>query len=124
MEGVTVASRLHEDQRDLLECSVKWPPMSTALMWNDVEMLKARLPAHVVFRAMATETVLLNIETGQYYAVDAVGGRFLEMLNSADSLGDAASRLAAEYEQPDERIQEDLIAFLEALRQRGLVELA
>ena len=98
--------------------------MSTTLMWNHVEMLKARLPAHVVFRTMATETVLLNIETGQYYAVDAVGGRFLEMLNSADTLGDAASRLAAEYEQPDERIQEDLIAFLDALRHRGLVELA
>ena len=98
--------------------------MRTALLWNDAETMAARLPAHVVFRTMATETVLLNIETGQYYAVDAVGGRFLETLTSAETVGDAASKLAAEYGQPGERIQEDLIVFLDALRQRGLVELA
>jgi hypothetical protein len=98
--------------------------MSTALSWQDVQPQKVRLPAHVVFRAMATETVLLNIESGQYYAVDAVGGRFLEVLNGADSVAAAARDLAAEYEQPVERIEEDLLGFLDALRHRGLLDLA
>ena len=53
--------------------------MSTAFYWDEVQTRNARLPAHVVFRALATETVLLNIETGQYYAVDSIGGRFLEV---------------------------------------------
>ena len=98
--------------------------MSVALLWNDVESQKARVPAHVVTRAMATETVLLNIESGEYFAVDAVGGRFLEVLDRAESVSDATRALAAEYDQALERIREDLLVFLGALRARGLVELA
>jgi len=72
---------------------------------------------------MVTETVLLNIETGQYFAVDAVGGRFLAVLRSADSLASAAVDLASEYDEAVERIHDDLLAFVDALQQRGLLDL-
>lgn len=97
--------------------------MTETLAWDHVASLRPRLAAHVVVRAMVTETVLLNIETGQYFAVDAVGGRFLQVLRSADSLTSAADELAAEYGQPEERIHDDLLAFLDALQQRGLLDL-
>jgi Coenzyme PQQ synthesis protein D (PqqD) len=98
--------------------------MTSTLSWRDVEARKVRLPAHVVSRAMATETVLLNIQSGQYHAVDAVGGRFLESLARADDVAGAAQSLATEYDEPLDRVQDDLLGFLDALRQRGLLELA
>ena len=97
--------------------------MTKTLGWNEVEVLRPRLPAHVVVRAMVSETVLLNIDTGQYFAVDSVGGRFLEVLRRAESVASAADTLAAEYQQPEDRIKEDLVDFVAALQQRGLLDL-
>ena len=32
--------------------------------------LSARIPQHVVFRGFATETVVLNLETGKYHGLN------------------------------------------------------
>ena len=37
-------------------------------------------PSHVVYRTFVTETVALNIETGQYHGLNATAGRMLEVL--------------------------------------------
>jgi hypothetical protein len=95
----------------------------TTRTWSDVRGAKATVPAHVVFRAFAQETVLLNIRTGQYYGVDPIGGRFLEAIQAGPDLATASETLASEYGQPLDRIQADLTAFVDALAQRGLVEL-
>ena len=81
------------------------------------------VPQHVVYRALAHETVLLNIRTSTYHSVDTVGARFLEVLVEAESVGAAADVLALEYEQPRERIASDLKRFCDELADRELVRL-
>jgi hypothetical protein len=39
-----------------------------------------RIPDGVATRQLGGETVLLNLETGTYFGLDAVGSRFLELL--------------------------------------------
>lgn len=80
-------------------------------------------PRHVVHRSFAAETVLLNVQTGHYHGMDGIGGRFFETLTGAANVAAAVDALAAEYEQPRERIQEDMVRFCSELQDLGLIEL-
>jgi len=81
------------------------------------------VPDNVVFRAFAAETVVLNINTGQYHGLNPVAGRMLETLQRTSNLETAARELAEEFEQPVERIERDLRAFCGDLSGRGLLEI-
>lgn len=82
-----------------------------------------RLPDHVVHRGFATETVVLNLETGKYHGLNPVAGRMLEVLEQGGTVQAAAEQLAAEYEQPIETIEEDLCDLLGELAERGLIDM-
>jgi hypothetical protein len=81
-----------------------------------------RLPEHVVHRAFAAETVVLNLETGKYHGLNPVAGRMLAVLEQGGTVQDAARRLAAEYDQPLETIEKDLCGLCTDLLERGLIE--
>src|SRR4051794_30336895 len=89
---------------------------------TDLIDLNVGVPRHVVFRDFVSETVLLNIETGQYHGLDPVGGRMLQVLDQLGNVRGAAIALAEEFAQPLERIEQDLDEFCEALLTRGLLE--
>src|SRR3954469_21085357 len=80
------------------------------------------IPGHVVYRDFASETVLLNIETGTYHGLNPVAGRMLETLDRVGRVRDAIPMLAAEFEQPIDVIERDLAALCDGLLQRGLLE--
>lgn len=82
---------------------------------------KVRVPEHVVFRAFANETVILNLQTGRYHGLDAVGGRLLELFLTAPTLRDAANLLADEYGRPRAEVEADAADFCRSLSERGLV---
>jgi hypothetical protein len=80
------------------------------------------VPHHVVHRAFPTETVVLNLETGKYHGLNPVAGRMLEILEQLGSVSESAIRLAREFEQPLERIEQDLSRLCADLHERGLIE--
>jgi hypothetical protein len=83
--------------------------------------VRVRLPQHVVYREFPSETVVLNLETGTYHGLNPTGGRMLEELNRAPSVGAAAARLAAAYDQPVEVVERDLYDFCIGLIERELL---
>lgn len=76
----------------------------------------------VVSREVAGETVMLDLESGQYFGLDGVGRRIWELLTekprSADALADI---LVEEYDAPRETIKTDALALIEDLHARNLV---
>src|SRR4051812_4562389 len=84
--------------------------------------LRVGVPRHVVYRDFVSETVLLNIETGQYHGLNPTAGRMLQVLDEVASVADSIERLAREFEQPVERIEQDLTDLCEGLLSRGLLE--
>jgi len=64
-----------------------------------------RVPEHVVYRRFAAETVVLNLETGQYYGLNGTAGRMLEELDGAGTLGEAAAVLAGDLDVPREQLE-------------------
>ena len=91
----------------------------------DIETLQLRvgIPQHVVYRDFVSETVLLNIQTGQYHGLNPTAGRMLTVLDKVASVDEAAMQLAREFEQPIERIREDLSEFCQGLLERKLLEI-
>lgn len=84
---------------------------------------RAQIPEHVAERSFGGESVALNLRSGQYHGLNGVASRMFEALREAKAVGDVVEPLAAEFEQPREVIERDLLVFVRALAERGLVEL-
>ena len=80
-------------------------------------------PQHVVHRAFATETVILNLQTGMYHGLNPTGARMLDALERSPTVGDAAADLAVEYGIGQQEIEDDLCDLCSQLLERGLLEL-
>jgi Coenzyme PQQ synthesis protein D (PqqD) len=82
---------------------------------------RARLPEHVVHRDFQEETVVLNLETGQYHGLNPTARRMVGALVEAESIALAATALEAEFAVPRARIERDLVDLCDTLVARGLL---
>lgn len=84
---------------------------------------RVRIAEDVVFRDLAGETVLLNLKTGVYFGLDAVGTAVWQLVEGGRSVGQILDALLAEYEVAERRCEADLVEFLDALLDNDLVSL-
>jgi Coenzyme PQQ synthesis protein D (PqqD) len=82
-----------------------------------------RVPQHVVYRSFPSETVALNLQTGQYHGLNATAGSMLEALQRVSCVRDAAAVVAGEYAQPQATVEQDMHELCDGLLARGLIEL-
>jgi hypothetical protein len=80
-----------------------------------------QVPEHVVSRAFEQQTVLLNLQSGNYHGINQVGMRMLEASSTAETPRAVIADLAAEYDQPVPVIERDLEELLQGLADRGLI---
>ena len=90
-------------------------------MSNDLLNARLRVPEHVVHRSFEEETVVLNLDSGVYHGLNPTAARMLERIDQSDSVSAAIDTLTAEFEQPRERIETDVLALCQALEERGLI---
>jgi hypothetical protein len=90
---------------------------------NDLLDAQVRMPQHVVCRNFVAETVVLNLQTGQYHGLNPTAGKMLEALQAAPTVGAAVPALAAQYGVAQEQIEQDLLALVGGLLERGLIEI-
>lgn len=70
----------------------------------------------------AGTTILLDLNRGQYYTLNEVGGRIWDMLEYGASTSDILTRLAQEYDVAREPLEADTTAMLERLQEAKLIE--
>ena len=75
----------------------------------------------VIFRALGAEAVVLNLESGTYFGLNSVGTRIWLLLEQHD-LASTCEQLETEYDAPRERIESDVLALVDSLEGKGLVE--
>jgi hypothetical protein len=80
------------------------------------------LPASVVFRALAAETVMLDLRTGCYHHLEPRTGELLEALIQAGGPALAARRFAARTEQAVDVVEAELCALCVSLAELGLLD--
>jgi hypothetical protein len=73
-----------------------------------------------VFRELDGQSVLLNLATGMYFGLDAVGTHVWQLAESDGSLREVCRRMIVEYEAEPAAIERDLLALAETLVVKGL----
>src|SRR5215471_4616908 len=73
-----------------------------------------------VFRELDDQSVLLNLATGIYFGLDAVGTHVWRLASENGSLRWISARLADEYDAEPSAIERDLLTLADALVATGL----
>ena len=81
-----------------------------------------KVPDEVLISNLQDESVILNLESERYYGLDSVGTRFLSVLTASDSIEAAYNTLVQEYDVDRDVLRDDLLALVENLVTKGLVE--
>jgi hypothetical protein len=76
----------------------------------------------VLCRDLDGELVLLDLRTGVYFSLDPLGTRVWLLAQGGHSLAEVVRLVVKEYEVTPERFTADLVTFVSALREKGLVE--
>jgi len=78
------------------------------------------IPEDVLFRELDGEAVLLNLETGVYFGLDAVATRMWQLIAEQRSLASVLDTLAGEYEADQKTLEADLLELCRQLCANGL----
>lgn len=75
----------------------------------------------VLIQRAAGTLVLLDLEGGQYYALDEVSARVWELCDGELGIGAIVEVIGSEYDAPVETIREDVLAFLQEMLDENLL---
>jgi hypothetical protein len=75
----------------------------------------------VIRRELDGELVILDLDSGLYFGLDPVGTRIWQFVEEHGSLRVVWDRMRQEFDAPSDRLQSDLLAFVDALVAQGLV---
>ena len=84
--------------------------------------LRLAVPDRVVARPVDDMLVLLDLESGRSFTLDAIGSRAWTLLTSTSSVQVAYDTLLAEYRVAPDQLQRDLQGLIDALCAKALLE--
>jgi hypothetical protein len=83
---------------------------------------RATIPAHVLFRDLQGELVVLEPRRGVYFGLDAIGTRIWHLLQEPRALTDVVATLVTEYEVDEAEAAADVLDLVRQLQEQGLVD--
>lgn len=84
---------------------------------------QVRRRSTTVFERFDSETLVLDLDSGRSVRLNGTGSRLWEALDEPRAPSELAAILTEEWELSAERATSDVAAFIEALRERELIEL-
>ena len=76
----------------------------------------------VVYKTFEDEIILLHLDSGIYYGLDAVGSRFWSLLEQERDVDAALAVMANEFDVDRDTLEHDCRELLGELREKGLVK--
>lgn len=83
--------------------------------------LRFEVPAQVMARNVGEETVILDLASGTYFGLDAVGARFWQLAEQGRGLAEMCDQLMSEYQVDRASLEADLVQLSKELMERGLL---
>ncbi len=69
------------------------------------------------------EMVLLDMNSENYFGLDEVGCSIWQAMQDKENLGEIYESMLAEYDVEPERLESDLLEFIERLKNAGLLKI-
>jgi len=69
------------------------------------------------------QTVMMDIEQGSYFGLNETATRIWAMLAEPMVIGDLCNRLTEQFDVPREQCEQQVVAFLGSLLDRGLLQI-
>jgi hypothetical protein len=87
-------------------------------MQRDVVLI---LSPDVIVRELEGESVILDLSSGRYFGLNAVGTRVWQLIQQGRPVDGLIHAVTAEYDADADAVERDVLALLEDLKARGLV---
>jgi hypothetical protein len=71
---------------------------------------------------LAGEAVILDLKSGEYYGLNPVGARIWNLVQEPHTVSEVLSVIVEEYDVAPDRCEQDLLALVEELAAKGLIE--
>ena len=84
---------------------------------------RVSIPEGVLHRDLDGESVILNIDSGRYFGLDAVGARMWHALGQTESIEHACEELLAVFDVDEQKLRSDLGKLAAELSDYGLVNI-
>lgn len=75
----------------------------------------------VLTQRAAGQWILLDLDGGQYYALDDVSGRIWDLCDGSRDVAAVVGALCEDYEAPPETVEADVLSFLGEMVEERLV---
>jgi coenzyme PQQ biosynthesis protein PqqD len=75
----------------------------------------------VITQHAAEQWILLDVESGQYYALDEVSGRVWDLCDGTRDVSTMVAEICRDYDAPAETVEEDVLSFLNEMMDERLV---
>lgn len=75
----------------------------------------------VLTQSAAGQRILLDLDGGQYYALDEVSGRIWDLCDGSRDVAALVDALCQDFEAPAEEVEADVLAFLGEMVEEKLV---
>jgi len=85
-------------------------------------MKRYKIQDDLLLQKVVNETVILDPESGDYFSLDEVGSRMIELFKETGSVDEAVKAMALEYKAAEVDIECDMIALLDEMAQHGIIE--
>lgn len=83
---------------------------------------RVRVPEQVLMRQVGEEMVMLNLERENYYGLNPVGARLMQIAESGATLEQISERLLEEFDAAREQVEGDVRSIAAELMAAGLLE--
>jgi Coenzyme PQQ synthesis protein D (PqqD) len=75
----------------------------------------------VIAQKASSDVLLFNIEDGNYYSLNEIGGKIWELCDGKHSVAQVIALVASEYETSTEEVQKDVTDLLDNLKNGKLI---
>src|SRR5689334_19551783 len=86
--------------------------------------LRVRVPEHVVYREFPEQSVVLNLDKGDYHGLNRSASMVFTLLANGETLATAAEALSQRYRLSSVQAHRDVLRLCASLLERGLLERA
>lgn len=81
-----------------------------------------QVPKSIVFKEIDEDSIVLNLDTGEYYTMNEMATQMWKLLQEFDSLNEIVNFLVTEYQVSYEEVHQDLLALVMEWKSKGLIE--